>query len=259
MNINEFDYHKNPTEVVKRARRDISFGIFTLEDNEEGVDKYHYDLDRSYVFNYLPSSKRKKAGLEKEGGPIKEESHEEAHENAQEKPKENSKENQNPTENKENQPQANTNQTGEANFFDQANTRNQINQNYNAHCQTSPQQKLRFNKLTLSSLLEPIPRCKYMNTEGNYGRFGRNQRFKYSPPRYNTRSYISDISNLKKTLHASHDSESLRRLRQAERGGKNSPPLGMFISARGIRKVDYSPRTKFMGQRYDPMNFHYGL
>ena len=47
MNIEDFKYHNYPSSLVRR------YGVYTLDDNKEGIDKYVFDLKKSYVHNYL--------------------------------------------------------------------------------------------------------------------------------------------------------------------------------------------------------------
>ena len=38
MNIEDFKYHNYPSSLVRR------YGVYTLDDNKEGIDKYVFDL-----------------------------------------------------------------------------------------------------------------------------------------------------------------------------------------------------------------------
>lgn len=47
MNIEDFKYHNYPSSLVRR------YGVYTLDENKDGTDKYFFDLKKSYVHNYL--------------------------------------------------------------------------------------------------------------------------------------------------------------------------------------------------------------
>ena len=57
MNIEDFKYHNYPSSLVRR------YGVYTLDDNKEGIDKYVFDLKKSYVHNYLDQRRYERIDL----------------------------------------------------------------------------------------------------------------------------------------------------------------------------------------------------
>ena len=51
MNLNDYSYHNYPSSLVRKYK------IYTLEDNNQGIDKYVFNLQQSYVHNFLCNEK----------------------------------------------------------------------------------------------------------------------------------------------------------------------------------------------------------
>ena len=57
MNLNDYSYHNYPSSLVRKYR------IYTLEDNNQGIDKYYFNLQQSYVHNFLDKRRFERINL----------------------------------------------------------------------------------------------------------------------------------------------------------------------------------------------------
>lgn len=57
MNLNDYSYHNYPSSLVRKYK------IYTLEDNNQGIDKYVFNLQQSYVHNFLDKRRFERINL----------------------------------------------------------------------------------------------------------------------------------------------------------------------------------------------------
>ena len=57
MNLEDYKYHNYPSSLIRK------YGVYTLDEGKQGIDKYYFNLNESYVHNYLDSKRFQKIDL----------------------------------------------------------------------------------------------------------------------------------------------------------------------------------------------------
>lgn len=263
MNLNDYSYHKYPSSLVRKYR------IYTLNDNNQGIDKYYFNLQQSYVHNFLEKRRFERLNLLFPNERSKDES------------KEESKEEKLPS-------ITEPNQTKICKQKNAIHSRNKPNQQCNKALTTRKGFSIvtspRLTKLSLNSLMKPIHNCNRNKTKATKSFIG-NSRYKdnylavstrlmnelktspiktnislntYRPQRENSPFDLYQKKQRELIMKSNMEEEKTKYidcLNKLKEGDKYHPKLKMILDLDKTLTQNIHFFNKYMGEKYNPHNF----
>lgn len=284
MNLEDYKYHNYPSSLVRK------YGVYTLDEGKQGIDKYYFNLNESYVHNYLDNKRYQKFDLI---FPKKHSINKELSQEINKSEIENTKSLPSITEsNNEQRPKI----LKKIKII--SNKPNKIQSIQKKDKFYGPLEKRKFRKINLSSIMSPIHHCRKTQPNHFFSSMG--------TPRYKD-NYYMETSKLigelmspvvqkkkmdstlgftskmiptirrsqnetrknspfdlyekrQKELLKSRDYEEEKKrlakcLNEINEGRNKLPKLKDFIGSESIKSYTVKSYNKYMGEKYNPHNY----